>query len=52
MPEPARMETAELAAVWAGNWAQLGQDDAAVQAIDTAIDTTRADMLEALAELD
>ena len=52
MPEPAQLQTDELALAWERNWAGLGKEDSAVAAIDAAIDETREDVLSALRELD
>jgi hypothetical protein len=52
MPIEAHMRTDDLLSAWEDNWARLGQDDAAVTAIDDAIDNLREDLLATLAELD
>ena len=52
MPNEANMHTDDLLSAWEDNWARLGQDDAAVMSIDSAIDILREDLLTALAELD
>jgi hypothetical protein len=52
MPDSAHMGTAALADTWEQNWQGLGQQDESVALIDTALDGLRADILEALAELD
>jgi hypothetical protein len=52
MPDSAHMGTTELADVWGQNWQGLGKQDESVALIDTALDGLRADILEALAELD
>lgn len=52
MPDSAYMGTTELADVWGQNWQGLGKQDESVALIDTALDGLRADILEALAELD
>jgi hypothetical protein len=51
MPVAANMRMSNLLRTWEANWASLGQDDAAVTAIDNAIDQLRADLLTVLAEL-
>jgi hypothetical protein len=52
MPDTAHMGTAALADSWEQNWQGLGKRDESVALIDTALDGLRADILEALAELD
>jgi hypothetical protein len=52
MPIEAHMRTDDLLSAWEDNWARLGQDDAAVTAIDDALDKLREDLLATLAELD
>jgi hypothetical protein len=52
MPVAANMRMGNLLSTWEANWASLGQDDAAVTAIDNAIDQLREDLLTVLAELD
>jgi hypothetical protein len=52
MPVAANMRMSNLLRTWEANWASLGQDDAAVTAIDNAIDQLREDLLTVLAELD
>lgn len=49
---PATESSQNLLAVWQANWPGLGRDDAAANAISSAIDRTRADMLVVLAALD
>ena len=52
MSPNARVRTTELAQTWQGNEENLGENEAAVQAIDSATDSLRADILAELAARD
>ena len=52
MPEPIRRRTRELAGAWGANWEGLGHNQGSVEAIESAIDATRQDILHELAALD
>lgn len=51
-PSPAAESTAELLEVWDASWQGLGQDDAAHERIDAAIEAARDDLRNVLRELD
>jgi hypothetical protein len=52
MPPNAHDRTTELAQTWQENWENLGANDAAVQAIDSATDALRTDILAELVALE
>jgi hypothetical protein len=47
-----KRESAKLVEVWQANWAGLGKDDSAVQAVSDQVDALRAVVLEELAGLE
>jgi hypothetical protein len=52
IPNPAGASSERLVRDWQANWSRLGNSDDAAKKISASIDTTRADVLEVLAELD